>query len=173
MRYAFVVGLLAASLATPTVTLAQSGSNLPISGTVASNGTLSGTTTIGGVTGTLTSSGGTWTMTVRGMLFASGTYSCSGGSCTYTGAIVGSKRTLSFMTKSTTGAITNASGFPTHGAWVSAVAHWGGAHHAALAASGLAVGHVVSGAAKIEGSIASSGRGGGSAGDHGGGHGKP
>jgi hypothetical protein len=175
MRYVFALSLLAALLALPALTYAQSNSTLPISGTVTSNGTLSGTTTttIGGVTGTLTSSGGTWTMTVGGVLFASGTYSCSGGSCTYTGTIVGSKTTLSFTTNKTTGTITSATGFSTHGAWVSAVAQWAGAHQGALTAAGLTVGQVVSGAAKIEGSLASSGHGGGSAGDHAGGHGRP
>jgi hypothetical protein len=169
MRYFFMVGLLlAVSVTVPAVVLAQSTSTLPVSGTMTSTGTLSGTTTIGGVTGTMTSSGGNWTMTVGGATFASGTYSCSGGSCTYNGAIVGSSTSFSFTTNSTTGAISGATGFSSHGAWVSDVAHWAGAHQASLAAAGMSVGQVVSGAAKIEGG----GHGGGHGGN-GGGHGKP
>lgn len=166
MRHLFVIGLLVAAVAVPAVALAQSSSTLPVSGTLTAAGTLGGTATIGGVTGKVTSSGGMWTMTVGGVTFASGTYSCSAGSCSYTGTIVGSKTAFNFTTNSKSGAIANATGFSTHGAWVSAVSHWAGAHQGALAAAGLSVGQIVSGAAKIEGG----GHGGGNAGAHGGGN---
>ncbi len=173
MRHVLVVALLGALVALPALGYAQSDSTLPVSGTVSSStGTLNGTTTIGGVTGTVTSSGGNWTMTVGGVTFASGTYSCSGGGCTYTGTIAGSTTSFSFTTNKTAGTITNATGFSTHGGWVSAVAQWAGGNRAALAAAGLNAGQVVSGAAKIEGSLASGGRG-GADGGHGGDHGKP
>lgn len=164
MRHFFIMaGVLAALAAMPAVVLAQSNSSLPVSGTMTSAGTLSGTTTIGGVTGTVTSSGGSWTMTVGGATFATGTYSCSGGSCSYTGTVVGSTRTFNFTTNSTTGKVTAATGFSTHGAWVSTVAHWAGGNRSTLAANGVNAGHVVSDAARIEG--------GGHGADHDSGHG--
>lgn len=166
MRHLFVLGLLVMLVAMPAVVLAQSNSSLPVSGTMTSIGTLNGTTTIGGVTGTVISSGGNWTMTVAGATFASGTYSCSGGSCSYTGMVAGSTRTFGFTTNSTTGKITAATGFPTHGAWVSTVAHWAGGNRAALAAAGRNVGHTVSDAARFD-----RGGGGGHGADHDGGHG--
>jgi len=165
MRHLFVVGLLVTLVAMPAAVLAEPSSTLPVSGTITSTGTLNGTTTIGGVTGTVTSSGGAWTMTVAGATFATGTYSCSGGSCSYTGTVAGSTRSFNFTTNSRTGAITSATGFSTHGAWVSTVAHWSGGNKAALAAAGGNVGHTVSDAARFD-------RGGGGHGaDHDGGHG--
>jgi opacity protein-like surface antigen len=116
MRHLFIVGVAVTLMAVPAVVLAQVESALPVSVTVSGTGTLSGTTTVGGVTGTMTSSGGNWTMTVSRIAFASGTYSCSGGSCTYTGMVVGSTRRFSFTTNGTTGAIGAATGFSTHGA---------------------------------------------------------
>ncbi len=173
MRHVFIVSLLVASLAVSGAALAASSSTLPVTGTVTSTGTLSAskTTTVGGVSGTLTSSGGNWTMTVGGVTFASGTYSCSGGGCTYTGTVVGSSTAFSFKTTAA-GTTASATGFSTHGAWVSTVAHWAGAHQAALDAAGMTVGHIISGAAKIEGqSTISHGQGGGGEGSgHGGGH---
>jgi len=165
MRHLFVVGLLVTLAAMPAVVLAQPNSSVPVSGTMTSIGTLNGPATIGGVTGTITSSGGAWTMTVAGATFATGTYACSGGSCSYTGTIVGSARTFGFTTSSTTGTITAARGFPTHGAWVSTVAHWSAANRAALTAAGGNVGHTVSDAARFDQG------GGGRGADHDGGHG--
>lgn len=164
MRHLFTIGLLVTLVAMPAVVLAQPNSTLPVSGTMTSTGTLNGTTRIGGVTGTVTSSGGAWTMTVAGATFATGTYSCSGGSCSYTGIVVGSTRTFGFTTNSTKGTISGATGFSTHGAWVSTVAHWSGGNKAALAAAGTSVGHTVSDAARFD-------RGGGGRGvDHDAGH---
>ncbi|HEV2439876.1 MAG TPA: hypothetical protein VGX97_07420 [bacterium] len=167
MRHFLLVGLLVTLVAAPAVVLAQPNSTLPVSGTMTPIGTLNGTTRIGGVTGTVTSSGGAWTMTVAGATFASGTYACSGGSCSYTGTVAGSTRTFGFTTNSTTGAISGATGFPTHGAWVSTVAHWSGGNKAALAAAGTNVGHSVSDAARFD----RGGGGGGHGTDHDGGHG--
>jgi len=166
MRYLWIVGLLVALMAMPAVVLAQPNGALSVSGTPTS-GILNGTTTIGGVTGTMTSSGGSWTMTVGGATFASGTYTCGGGSCTYTGTVVGSTRHVSFSINTTTGAITAATGFPTHGAWVSTVAHWGAGNRAALGGN---IGHTVSSAAKDPASTHLD-SGGGHGGDHGDGRG--
>ena len=147
--------LLALSLALPAFAAADSA--LPVGGfTVASNGTLSGTGTLGGVPGAMTSTttttsaaAGTWNMTVGGVPFASGTYSCSGGSCTYTGTVIGSTTKFSFSSTSsaTAASLSSATGFSTNGAWVSTVAHWAGGNRAALAAAGLTVGGIVSAAA--------------------------
>jgi hypothetical protein len=172
MRRLFVMGLLVTLVAIPAVVLAQPESTLPVSGTL-SGGTINGTTTIGGVTGTVTSSGGSWTMTVDGVLFASGTYTCGGGSCIYTGTVAGSTKTLHFTISSTTGTnTTTATGFSTHGAWVSTVAHWAGTNAGALTTNGFTPGSVVSSAAKDPASVHGNSGGGG---DHGheGDHGKP
>ena len=160
MRHLFIVGLLATIVALPAAVLAEPNGSLPVSGTVAPIGTINGATTIGGVTGTVTSSGGSWTMTVAGQTFASGTYSCSGGSCTYTGTVAGSTKSFSFTTNGTTGKIAAATGFSTHGAWVSTVAHWSGGNRAALAAAGGSVGRIVRDAANFN-----RGGGGGQGGD--------
>jgi hypothetical protein len=171
MRRLFVMGLLVTLVAIPAVVLAQPESALPVSATL-SGGIINGTATIGGVTGTVTSSGGNWTMAVDGVTFASGTYTCGGGSCTYTGTIAGSTTTFNFTISSTTGTnTTTATGFSTHGAWVSAVAHWSGTNQAALTAAGVTPGSVVSGAAKDPATTHGNG-GGGHGGDHDGGHGR-
>lgn len=168
MRYLAVLGVLVALVATSAAVVAQPNGDLPVSGTVAPVGTINGTTTIGGVTGTVTSSGGAWTMTVNGATFASGTYACAGGSCSYTGMVTGSTRTVNFSTNGTKGTISVATGFPTHGAWVSTVAHWAGANRSALAGAGQNVGHLVSGAARDPAGGHSGGLGGNHAGTAGG-----
>lgn len=182
-----VVALLVLNFTAPVMAAANSA--LPVSGfTVSSKGTLSGPGTVGGVSGTLTSTAqtstaGTWSMSVRGVPFAGGTYSCSGGGCTYTGTVVGSKTTFSFTTTSSTSSVSRATGFKTHGGWVSTVGHWAGANRGALAAAGLSVGDVVSGAAHgghtqgnssgAAANVANGNGGKGGAGDaHGGGHGR-
>lgn len=157
MRRVAVI-LLASTLAVPA--WAQSSAALPYTLTVAgttSGGTLTGT--LGGVQVRGTYANGAWTLTVQGQTFASGSYTCST-ACTFTGVtVIG--RTVSFTTStvplgtaSTTvtlaGSFTS-SQFPTHGAWVSAVAQWANTH-----LTGAAIGHVVSEAARIEGQQASS-----------------
>lgn len=95
--------------------------------------------TIGGVKGTITTtSGGSWTMTVAGQTFASGTYTCNG-SCTFTGTTLSGK-SLSFSLTKTSGTLTGL--FVNHGAWVSTVAGWANGH-----LSGRNRGEVVSQAA--------------------------
>lgn len=172
MRHTLLVTLLVMSLAAPG--FASATAALPLSSTVnSSTGVVSGTSTIGGVQGTITSSGGTWSMTVDGVTFASGTYTCGGGGCTYTGTVVGSPTTFSFTTNKTLGTITNATGFTTHGRWVSTVAKWANTHLA-----GRQIGDVVSSAAKIEGPLADpvhsspNNSGDHGSGGHGGGHGR-
>ncbi len=78
-------------------------------------------------------------MTVAGQTFASGTYTCSGGSCTYTGTTLAGK-SVSFSMTGTTGTLSGL--FPNHGAWVSTVAGWANSH-----LSGSTKGAVVSQAA--------------------------
>jgi len=95
---------------------------------------------------TTTSSGG-WRMTLGGQTFASGTYMCSGGACTFTGVMLLGKA-VTFTMTSTTGTVSGL--FATHGAWVSAVAQWANSH-----LSGQQIGQVVSAAARIEGQLAS------------------
>ena len=146
-----LVTLLALSLAAPA--FAATDSALPVSGFAVSNkGTLSGTGTVGGVSGALTSTAktstsGSWSISVGGVPFAGGTYSCSGGGCTYVGTVVGSKTAFSFSTASSTASVSQATGFATHGGWVSTVGHWAATNRGALAAAGLSVGDVVSAAA--------------------------
>ncbi len=153
MRHILLVGLLIASLVVPA--FAASGSTLPVSGTLTSSGMLSSgsSVTLGGVTGTLTSTPststtGTWSMTVGGVTFATGTYSCTGGGCSYTGTVVGSTTSFHFSTVTSSRSILGATGFPTHGAWVSTVAHWAGSNQSKLAAAGMTPGAVVSSAAR-------------------------
>lgn len=148
MRYLVVAGVLAALVVTTARVLAEPNGDLPVSGAVALNGTINGRTTIGGVTGTMTSTGGDWTFTVGGATFAGGTYACSGGSCSYTGTVSGSTRTLNFTTNGPAGTVSLATGFRTHGAWVSTVAHFGAANRSALTGIGTNNGHFVSGAAR-------------------------
>jgi hypothetical protein len=96
--------------------------------------------TIGGVQGTImTTAGGAWTMTVDGQTFASGTYSCGGGSCLFSGTTLSGKN-LSFSLTNMTGMLNGL--FPNHGAWVSTVAGWANSH-----LSGSTKGAVVSQAA--------------------------
>jgi hypothetical protein len=120
------------------------------------NGVLGGPGTFGGVNGTMTTtvtSGacgvactGTFTMTVGASRFATGTFSCSGGACTYSGTVVGAKPAKSTFTISTTtttimGSVRN------HGAWVSSVAHFANSHSRTLSGLGLTNGAFVIGAA--------------------------
>lgn len=178
MRHLLLAAVLAASFA-PGVARAASSSALPYTlvSPPASVSASAFPASLGGVTGTITTTSlGTWTMTVRGQTFASGTYTCSGGACTFTGTtLLGASMT--FTMASAAGALSGL--FPTHGAWVSAVAHWANTH-----LSGQQIGQVVSEAARIEGPAASMGRaqaaqglapgsqGSGHSGDHGGGRGR-
>ena len=148
MRHLLAASVLAALVATTATALAEPNGDLPVSGAVALNGTINGTTTIGGVTGTMTSTAGDWTFTVGGATFAGGTYACAGGSCSYTGTVSGSTRSLNFTTNGPAGTVSLATGFRTHGAWVSTVAHFGAANRPALAGIGMNTGHFVSGAAR-------------------------
>src|SRR5579864_9679343 len=111
-------------------------------------GTPPGTMTLGGVTGPLSWAGDNWTMTVAGQTFATGTFNSVTGQTTVTSmpgfasCQAGCTTILNPTTLTGTLSITN------HGAFVSAVAHWGGAHAAALTAAGMTVGSLVSSAAR-------------------------
>ena len=150
MRHLLVTAVLAVSLVVPGAVLAESSSALPY--TLSSPPTkLSNSTfiaSIGGVQGTImTTSSGGWRMTVGGQTFASGTYMCAGGACTFTGATLVGKA-VTFTITATAGTLSGL--FATHGGWVSAVAHWANTH-----LSGRQIGQVVSAAARIEGLLAS------------------
>lgn len=150
MRHVLASAVLAGSLVVPGAALAESTSSLPYTlsspPSMLSNSTF--TTSFGGVAGTITTtSSGGWKMTVGGETFASGTYTCSGGACTFTGGML-LGTVVRFTLTSTTGTVSGL--FTTHGAWVSAVAQWAKAH-----LSGQQIGDVVSAAARIEGLLAS------------------
>ncbi len=180
MRHLLLAAVFVVSLAAPGVAFATSTSALPYT-LVSPPASVSASTfpaSLGGVTGTITTTSlGTWTMTVQGQTFASGTYTCSGGACMFTGTtLLGTPTT--FTLAPATGTLSGL--FATHGAWVSAVANWANTH-----LSGQQVGLVVSEAARIEGPAASSARAqvtiqgvtpgsqnGGHSGGHGGGHGR-
>lgn len=126
MRVLLLAALLAVCVVTPgfaqqSGTLSYSLSHPPTA--------LSATTfnaTIGGVKGTVTTTaGGAWTMTVAGQPFASGTYTCGGGSCSFSGTTLSGKN-QSFSLTRTTGTLTGL--FPNHGAWVSTVGDWATSH---------------------------------------------
>ncbi len=167
MRQCRLIILLLASFALPA--LAASSAALPYNLTF-SSGAIS--RTFGGltVTGTYTgATAGNWTLTVSGQVFATGTYACSGSACTFTGTLAGKSVAftvpLSSLSGSKTGTLT-ISAFPTHGAWVSAVAQWANTH-----LSGADRGKVISAAARIEGALASNGQSGGQASGQGNSHG--
>src|SRR5574337_796689 len=153
VRHVFVSAVLVVSLVVPGAVLAESSSALPFTlsspPTQLSKSTFTGS--FGGVAGTITTtSSGGWKMTVGGQTFASGTYMCSNGACTFTGVMLLGKA-VTFTMRSTTGTISGL--FATHGAWVSAVAQWANTH-----LSGQQIGQVVSAAARIEGLLASGGQ---------------
>jgi hypothetical protein len=148
MRRLVFAALLAVSLAVlgavASLTNARA-SDLPIG---FGPGTPPGTMTIGGVTGPLSWSGDNWTMTVAGQTFATGTFNSLTGQTTVTSmpgfasCQAGCTTTVSLTTLTGTLSVRN------HGAWVSAVAHWGGAHVAALRGAGMTIGGLVSAAAR-------------------------
>ncbi len=165
MRHLCVAVALFTALAAPA--LAASSAALPYNLTFSPNlsttantgtvkGTFGGVPVTGAYTGTSTS--GTFTLTASGKTFASGTYTCGGSGCAFTGTVAGKSVTGMSLTSSAfvTGTGKATSGvFPNHGAWVSAVAGWANAN-----LSGSQRGQIVSAAARIEGSQASNGRGG-------------
>jgi hypothetical protein len=180
MRILFLAALLAICVATPSFaqqsgTLSYSLNNPP---TALSKSTFNAT--IGGVQGTITTTaGGAWTMTVAGQTFASGTYTCGGGSCSFSGMTLAGK-SLSFSLTNTSGTLSGL--FLNHGMWVSTVAGWANGH-----LTGRNRGEVVSQAAGGKGhdpandpshgsaqsaSLDHGGSGYGNAAEHGGGQGR-
>lgn len=194
MRYIFLAAALAVvalgvGLATPerAATATLSGS-----GFTDVDGVLNGPGTLGGVNGTIAStvtSGacgaactGTFTMTVGGSTFATGTFSCSGGACSYSGTVVGTKSVKSMFSISTT-TTTITGSVRNHGAWVSSVAHFGNSNRTTLSGLGVSNGGFVRGAAHDPGGKtqrndakstfdSGTGSGGGGHGHEGGGRGK-
>lgn len=111
-------------------------------------GTPPGTMTLGGVTGSTSWSGDNWTMTVAGQTFATGTLNPVTGQTTVTSmpGFASCQAGCTTILNPTT--LTGTLSIRNHGAFVSAVAHWGGAHAAALTAAGMTVGSLVSSAAR-------------------------
>lgn len=141
MRVAAVLILLAA-LTVPAA--AQSSIMLPYNLTF-SDGTITGT--FGGVPVSGTYSGGTFTLTVDGKTFASGTYTCSNGTCTYTvTTILGSFKSATFTSTDGVASGSLSGLYANHGGWVSSVARWANTN-----LTGVRRGQVVSAAAKIQG----------------------
>ncbi len=97
---------------------------------------------------TVMSSGGTWSMTIEGVTFATGTYSCNAFGCSYTDSVVGSSTAFSFNT-SVSGTTTSATGFRRMGR---GCPPW---RIGRVLTSEAQIGKVVSGAARIEGPLAS------------------
>ncbi len=125
-------GALSYSLSGPPTTNTSTSFNATIGGvqgivTTTASAPTTTTVTTGTTTTTTTtaSTGGIWTMTVAGQTFASGKYSCSGGSCSFTGATLSGK-SLSFSMTGTSGTLSGL--FANHGAWVSTVAGWANSH---------------------------------------------
>lgn len=126
MRY-LLVAVLVAALAIPAVA-AKPVYALVYNLTFNSDGTITGT--FGGIPVSGTWSGGTWTLTIDGMTFASGTYTCNG-TCTFTGTTVaGVSGTFTFTSSASASAPTGTTSgqtsgvFSNHGAWISAVTKW-------------------------------------------------
>ncbi len=163
MRHLLLIALLIGSLATAQGYAASSAAlpydlqlssplgALPKTAQVLSGSTFGGVPVTGSIKGSSTT--GTMNLFADGKLFASGTYSCNSGGCTFTGTVAGKTVTgmnlgtasrLSGMGKATTSAFSN------HGAWVSAVTDWANAN-----LSGKQRSEIVSAAAKIEGPQAS------------------
>lgn len=116
------------------------------------NGTTPGTggditmATVGGVTGPVTWSGDTWTMTVDGQIFATGTLTTGLTDVVTVTSVPGlaacKAGCTATLSPTLAGTLTGQLSFVNHGAWVSAVAHWG-------SANGIShLGALVSGAAK-------------------------
>ncbi len=190
MRHALLVSLLLACLTAPGFAASSSALpydvmlSAPLTSTsstvqVKSGSTFGGVPVTGSITGTTSS--GTLSLFAGGKSFVSGTYSCNGG-CTFSGTVAG--KTVTGMTLGTSSHLSSvgtatSSAFTNHGAWVSAVSSWANAN-----LSAGQKGKVVSGAARIEGSLASgkadpsrgsgaqdhvTGNGGDRGGEHGGG----
>jgi hypothetical protein len=179
MRRLLVVALLIGSFATGQG-FAASSAALPYDlqlasplGTIAKTDQVLSGSTFGGVpvTGSVKGSSTTGTMTLfaDGKLFASGTYSCNAGGCTFSGTVAG--KTVTGMNLGTATHLSGvgkatSSAFPNHGAWVSAVTDWAKAN-----LSGKQKGEIVAAASRIEGPQASGKVDAGTGGGHG--KGKP
>jgi len=152
MRYLIAAVFLVAALVLPAAAHPKAG--FPFSLTFFGDGTITGT--FGGVpvTGTHagTSASGTFVLMVDGQAFTSGTYSCNGGGCTFTGTqVLGASKSFIFTSTtltSTKSGILNGL-YTTHGAWVSGVARWAKAN-----LTSMRVGQVVRAAASIQGKSA-------------------
>ncbi len=156
MRLLLLAALLGMSLAIPGFAQQSGTLSFTLSNPSTTSTSTSFNATIGGVRGTVTTTaGGNWTMTVAGQTFASGTYTCGGGSCSFTGSTLSGK-SLSFSMTNTSGTLAGL--FVNHGAWVSTVAGWANGH-----LSGRNRGDVISQAAGGKGHDPSNGPSHGSA----------
>jgi hypothetical protein len=143
MRAVLLVGLLVMSLAAPGLAAANSdlSYNLSVSGAIGGV-PVSGTVTSGACLSACTTTLYLGTSTVK---FAQATLTCAAG-CTIDSLTQLAGKPVA--SPAITAAAISTSTFPTHGAWVSAVAQLANSNRQALAQAGLTVGQVVSGAAK-------------------------
>jgi hypothetical protein len=104
-RLLLLAALLGMSLAIPGFAQQSRTLSFTLSNPSTTSTSTSFNATIGGVKGTVTTTaGGNWTMTVAGQTFASGTYTCGGGSCSFTGSTLSGK-SLSFSMTNTSGTL--------------------------------------------------------------------
>ncbi|HEV8352665.1 MAG TPA: hypothetical protein VGR24_00530 [bacterium] len=140
MRY-LCVAMLVLALALPAVAASPQYA-LVYNLTFNSDGTISGT--FGGIPVSGTWGGGSWTLTIDGKTFATGTYTCNG-TCTFTGTtLMGKSASFTFSSATLTGTKTGqlAGVFSNHGGWVSSVTKWASAN-----LTGVRRGQIVSAAA--------------------------
>ncbi len=107
-----------------------------------------GSMTLGGVTGPLSWSGNNWTMSVASQTFATGTFNPVTRQTTVTSMPGFASCQAGCTTTVNPTTLTGQLSFRNHGAFVSGVAHWAGAHKAALATAGLSAGDLISAAAR-------------------------
>jgi hypothetical protein len=130
MRYGLVL-LSTLLLAVPSGAQAAAGVTIPIRLTVSGStitGTFGGVPVSGTITGT---DAGTFTLLVDGQVFATGSFVCTSGGCTFMGTqLLGADTQFTFTAPTLFTLVQGSLGglFPTHGAWVSAVARWANTH---------------------------------------------
>ncbi|HXF83362.1 MAG TPA: hypothetical protein VNN19_11485 [bacterium] len=131
MRYWLALLTALLLLVAPSAAQAAPGATIPISLTFSGStitGTFGGVPVSGTVTGT---DAGTFTLLVDGQVFATGSFVCTSGGCTFTVTqLLGADTQFTFTSPTLTSPVRGSiSGlFATHGAWVSAVARWANTH---------------------------------------------
>jgi len=155
MRYLLLAAILAVSFGNAGTVSAQE--LIGVSGFTATNGELSGSGTLGGVDGTIASTvtagdgdcanscSGTFTMTVGGATFASGTFSCDSGTCLYLGKVNTPDATGFAISTIASNIGTNiAAAIYKHSMWVNDVSAWANANPTIIAGMNMSIGDFVS-----------------------------